>query len=334
MAAESKNQVMTGVASNDGATGRGPGRGSVGRRTLLIPSLRCGRLANRLVLFANFIALAEELGLRVSNVTFHSYAHLFVTTRRDLYCRYPGGRRSGFDLVPGLPALIRRSRLLYHAVRGASRLNERLPLLGRKVVTLREKPGQEIISLEEPELQARIQAARIVFAYGWRFRAPRCVTRHAAKIRAYFRPWEPYEQASRLPVAWLRERAEVVVGVHVRQGDYRTWRGGQCFFPPSRYAVWMRDLARQVPGRKVAFFVCSDEPRTEQEFPGLMVRLGAGPPVVDLCALAECDYILGPLSTFSQWASFYGNKPLFHFRDAKAEVKLNGFAVSDLAEIP
>jgi len=59
------------------------------RGPLFIISGRCGRLANRLVLFANFIALAAERGYRVMNPTFHSYATLFETTRRDIYCQYP-----------------------------------------------------------------------------------------------------------------------------------------------------------------------------------------------------------------------------------------------------
>ena len=78
---------------------------------LFIISGRCGRLANRIVLFANFIALAAERGYRVMNPTFHSYATLFETTRRDIYCQYPvAGRRSLIDLVPGPASLIRGTR--------------------------------------------------------------------------------------------------------------------------------------------------------------------------------------------------------------------------------
>ncbi|MEI6196457.1 MAG: hypothetical protein WCS42_19225, partial [Verrucomicrobiota bacterium] len=50
--------------------------------------LRCGRLANRMILFANFVALAEEQGHRLINFTFHSYSELFEGTRGNIYCRY------------------------------------------------------------------------------------------------------------------------------------------------------------------------------------------------------------------------------------------------------
>src|SRR5947209_3753362 len=72
-------------------------------RKLFIISGRCGRLANRTVLFANFIALAEEQGHRVMNPTFHSYSPLFETTRRDIFCQYPVAmRRSWLDVIPGV----------------------------------------------------------------------------------------------------------------------------------------------------------------------------------------------------------------------------------------
>src|ERR1017187_1709134 len=96
---------------------------------LFVISLRCGRLANSLVLFANFIAVAEERGDRLINFTFHSYAKLFETTRRDIYCQYPPPKqKSWLDTIPGVADAIRSTRIFYHGVRAASRLNERLPI--------------------------------------------------------------------------------------------------------------------------------------------------------------------------------------------------------------
>ena len=199
--------------------------------------------------------------------------------------------------------------------------------------TLREIPRQTIL-LDTAEVQARMAGAKIVFVHGWAIRAPESVKRHAEKIRDYFRPVAALEDASRRVVGQLRQVAEVIIGIHLRQGDYRTWKQGQYFFPPGRYAAWMRELAEQFPGKKAAFFVCSDEPRQASEFPGLTVAIGAGPPVVDLYALAGCDYVLGPPSSFSQWASFYGNKPLYHLRSGDDQVEREKFRVSYLEEIP
>ena len=289
---------------------------------------RCGRLANRLIIFANFIALAEEQGDRVINYTFHSYSDLFEATRANVHCAYPvPQRKSWLDRIPGVGAAIRKTRIFYHFTRYASVLIERFPIFGRKIVTLCETEGQFITYLDSPEVQEKIRPARMVFVYDWRFRAPNLVQKHGDKIRAYFRPLAEFETASRDVVEPLRRNADIVIGVHVRHGDYRGWKGGKYFYPVECYAAWMRELVTQFPGRKVSFLVCSDERRNAEEFPGLTVGFGTKSPVSDLFALSRCDYIIGTKSTFPQWASFYGGKPLVQILDRNASVKMENFRV-------
>ncbi|TIO10861.1 alpha-1,2-fucosyltransferase [Mesorhizobium sp.] len=289
---------------------------------------RCGRLANRLIIFANFIALAEEQGDRVINYTFHSYADLFEATRANVHCAYPvPQRKSWLDRIPGVGAIIRTTRIFYHITRHTSVLIGRFPVFGRKIVTLRQTKGQFITYLDGPDVQEKIRPAKIVFVYDWRFRAPNLVQKHSDKIRAYFQPLGTLEKASREAVEPLRRNADIVIGVHVRHGDYRGWRGGKYFYPVECYAAWMRDLARQFPGRRVSFLVCSDERRNAGEFPGLTIGFGTKSPVSDLFALSRCDYIIGTKSTFPQWASFYGGKPLLQILDRNASVKVEDFRV-------
>ena len=89
------------------------------------------------------------------------------------------------------------------------------------------------------------------------------------------------------------------------------------FYETHQYAKVMHSIAAQFPGRKVAFLVCSDEQQNPSAFAGLHVTLSDNPAAVDMYALADCDLIVGPNSSFSQWASFYGNVPL-HILNYKA----------------
>jgi len=219
-------------------------------------------------------------------------------------------------------------------VRYTSRFVLRHPPFGKRVVTMHEDDSVPTVPLDTPQVQEPVRDARLVFAYGWRYRAPELVRRHADKIRAFFRPVEEHEQAASRSVAALRQNADVVVGMHIRQGDYQGWKSGNYFFETARYAEWMREAAGLFPGKKVAFLVCSNEPRQPEEFAGLTVGFGPGTAVGDLHALAGCDYLIGPLSSFTQWASFYGNKPLFHLRDKNARIELEKFQVSFFDEVP
>jgi hypothetical protein len=80
--------------------------------------------------------------------------------------------------------------------------------------------------------------------------------------------------------------------------------------------------------RKVGFLVCSNEKHEPQKFSGLRVFLGTGQPIEDMYGLAGCDYIMGPPSTYSMWASFYGEVPLYQFEDANRKISIEDFSYS------
>ena len=48
--------------------------------------------------------------------------------------------------------------------------------------------------------------------------------------------------------------------------------------------------------------------------------------IEDVYALSQCDYILGPPSTFSMWASFIGDVPLRIVKYANENITLDQFS--------
>jgi len=116
--------------------------------------------------------------------------------------------------------------------------------------------------------------------------------------------------AGRAAVERARAQGDLVIGVHVRQGDYAFWEDGRHFYDDRQYAEMMRAAQAAFSDRTTAFVVCSTEPKTQEAFEGLAVHLAPGDRYGDLAALAACDRIMGPPSTFSAWASFVGGAPL------------------------
>ncbi len=290
---------------------------------------RFGRLGNRLTLFCNLVALAEEHGCHVRDPTFHRYAGHFRKLVDNLYCEYPRpARRSAIYLVPGLATLIRGLRLQQHITDIGTWLAKRRYLPG---VVLTESLTEDGLFGPEP---APYASAKVVLMRDWTFRVPHLVVKHGSLLRDFFRPIPEIEQGSTQAAAALRERADLVVGVHIRQGDYSIWLNGRYFYPLAQYREWMQQLADRFAPRSVAFLVCTDSKFSESDFPGLTVGFGPGNPAGDLYALSCCDRLVGPVSTFSFWASFYGNVPLCTLRKRGQNLADAPFAVSDLSEIP
>ena len=126
----------------------------------------------------------------------------------------------------------------------------------------------------------------------------------------------------------LHEYEGITIGVHIRRGDYKQWREGLYYYENITYENAMLSIASQVKanGKKCRFVVCSNEPFNVKLSGIDIIQIPNASGMDDLCALSQCDYIIGPPSSFSQWASFYGDVPLRFLLDANEKVDLSEFS--------
>jgi hypothetical protein len=278
---------------------------------MIVVARRFGQLGNRLLLNAYLMAAAIEYGVEFANPCLERYAHLFPATANDVWCRYPA--------VDGLtaPSLMRR-RVISRAVGVGARCLARLGLTRAPYRVIRLKRG-ETCDLRHDRFREAVASGRPVLAHGWLFYSEALVYKHADVIRQHFAiPPEAQANVDAL-MERIRGEADVVVGVHIRHGDYETWKGGIYFYSIEEYARAMRRIADQLPERRVAFLVCSNADCDSTGFEGLTVHFGTGHITEDMYALAASDLVVGPPSTYSRWAAFYGGKPLSHMETADHE---------------
>lgn len=191
-----------------------------------------------------------------------------------------------------------------------------------KVVHLILKPG-EPIPLRKPLgvlIGAKYRIIRNDAAY---------VEKHRDKLRQIFAP--PADVASSIESDFAKVAAEdtVIVGVHMRRGDYAQYQGGKYYYTDDVYVRHMQNMVDQLGGRKVVFLLCSNERINMENFSQFSTfRTSGGSMLHDLYALAKCQYVIGAPSTFSHWASFYGGVPIFHIRKPEVLAKLSDFAIT------
>lgn len=289
---------------------------------------RFGQLGNRLFLFAHLVANAAEHGYALANPSFNGYARFF---------RAPAtGDFGGLPIrVPVLPAEPQKERWLDRlfglvqrpqVFNALHRLRRALP--APRLPALLYLDDDHGYDLSQPDFLRLAQGPQPVLLHGWRFRDRPNLRKHAPLIRELFSLIEPHRQSVAVALSHARQGADVLVGVHIRRGDYATFLDGRYFYDDATYARLMREVAAQFPaGTRVAFLVASDEPPAASAFPGLAARFAPGHFVEDMYALAGCDYLLGPPSSYSMWASFYGEVPLLHVETPDQPVPLADFAV-------
>jgi len=287
---------------------------------MIVIAKKVGRLANRLLLFAHFIGTAVEHGLRVMNPAFANYAHYFPATARDLLCRFPPACP-----LPG-QRLIRE--LLYRGVVLTADSLHWLQQHGRDVGLIRLRRDQ-YLDLNSATFLSMVRRHRIVLVQDWFFRGPANCAKHRDVIRSYLTPWEHYLARARAIVRPARERTRFLVGVHVRHTDYELFKGGRFFYSHQQYRQVMESIQAAFAEKNVSFLVSSDAPVPPEAFAGLDVIYGTGHELDDLYALAACDRLVGPPSTYNAWASFYGGVPRYQIIDPAEPIEAGAFQVDD-----
>jgi hypothetical protein len=172
-----------------------------------------------------------------------------------------------------------------------------------------------------------VRRHRLLFVQDWNFRAPDWCERHRDTIRPYFRPFERHLAAARALVEPARAGGRFVVGVHVRRTDYARFKGGRWFYSLEQYRGFLERARRVFGDRDVAFLVCSDEALPREPFAGLEAHFGGRDGLEDLYALAGCDALLGPPSTYGRWASWWGGVPRYTIFDSERPFDAASFVV-------
>jgi len=246
-----------------------------------------GRLGNRLRLLTHLAAAALEYGLTISNPAFWKYRHEFEAWKRN-----------GLNFFPGhseVPVPARLERVLRG---GACRLADwagMVPGLPSKVGWLRCR-DEEQVDLASPGFREKLaQGPQNLFLWGYNFHGARLVQKHRQELLRLFRARNAVH-----PAGGLR------IGLHARRGDYRGWSGGRFFFEWDRYLGWVRQAREVWAQRSPRIVIFSDEKVPEEILREPGVESAQGSPGQDLFLMASCDVILGPPSSFSDWAAWYG----------------------------
>lgn len=293
---------------------------------MIVIARKYGQLGNRLFLFSHLIAAARHYGVELRNPCFAEYADLFNSTRHDLWCRYDqhlSGDNSPSQVIQG------PETLQGPAPRTRSALMQSVQVLTKSMYTigLRNYPAKLIrlrsnqhCDLEGDQFRSAIESGRTLLLQGWLFRSNRLLEKHWRHIRDYFTIPMADQAAIASTITGARRDCDVLVGVHIRRGDYADFLGGRYYYDDALYARWMRGICEQIPGRRVRFLVCSHEKLDTKQYAGLDITRGPGSAIRDMYALAETDWMIGPPSTFTAWAAFVGRKPRVELQSKQDEV--------------
>ena len=149
---------------------------------------------------------------------------------------------------------------------------------------------------------------------GWQTRTDtRYLAQTLPELKRIFRPKDEIMKKAESLISEMKQKSDIVVGVHIRRGDYATWNDGRFFYELEEYHQFMLRIKQLYKNKQVSFFISSNEDFSIDIFTDCECRRFGKEPsgaILDLYTLSLCDRMIGPFSTYSRWASFIGEVPL------------------------
>ncbi len=168
------------------------------------------------------------------------------------------------------------------------------------------------VLLGEPQTHSLLQDHSIVvldgpgFYYHHALRKPEI----RKEVRRFLRPDPLVVKEAQTAISPARAAGDFLCGVHVRRSDYRHFQRGRYFFSDDEYLRCMEAVRRWQSARSVCFLVVSDERISPRLLAFEGTFRGPGSVYGDFVSLSQCDFIIAPMSTFSEGASFLGDVPI------------------------
>jgi len=152
------------------------------------------------------------------------------------------------------------------------------------------------------------------FVKGWHTRRNTCfIAETKTEIQRLYHPRKEITDKAESLISKLKRQSDIVIGVHIRRGDYATWNDGKFYYSLEEYHAFMIRLQEYYRDKRIAFFISSNEDFSLDVFKGCQCyrfyQESSGA-ILDLYTLSICDRIIGPFSSYSRWASFIGEVPL------------------------
>lgn len=263
------------------------------------------------------MVLAHETNSTLVDFSFDDYKANFQNLYNKPFIVYPPARASAFKYKLFAPLKSRLPHL-------RDFINHR-KLSGNKWLGLINQNG--LVMTDFAELLKQRKAYNNYIIEGWISKDISPLSKYRKQLAAFFMPRQQHITNIETLIQKARKDVDMLIGIHIRRGDYKQYRNGEFYFDDNVYLNIMVNMQKQFPDKKIRYLICSNEEVEWANYSAYQVIPANNQIIEDMYALSYCDYIAGPISTYSMWASFIGQKPLYQIYKKDLEFDFNHFKI-------
>lgn len=195
-----------------------------------------------------------------------------------------------------------------------------------------------VVNFDEPEAdysfeEQQMHKRRLIIAQGWYARWYDLFLKYKSEIISLFQfddivKVAPNQLLAAVPSDHIR------LGLHIRRGDYKTWKNGRFFYSDEQYITQIQHFQALHPNQSLHVFLCGNDPDLDESsfrraLPDIKITFAKGNPAEDLYLLSQCHWLMGAPSTFTLVASMYHDVPLYWIKEAEKNFTLDDFKTFD-----
>jgi hypothetical protein len=278
-----------------------------------------GELANQLWNFVSIYAYCKEKDYLCQNPSFFEYGKYFDIIINNkiiewlFFVPFKNSNKRRYSLKNRFYRFLYKiyANLIYKFKKNKTLLS--IHNKGKKYFLPPTKDNIELNKIEKK--------SNSIYFVGWLFRNPVGIKKFRKNIVTYFRPKDKYIDPLEKEVFDLRKKYKNILGVHIRQSDYKTHKGGKYYVKQNRMREIIDEYLKNsnTDQKTTIFIIASDENIDTNSFTGLNIINKRRTAIEDLFLLSLCDIILGSDSSFSHFASYYGNIPHIIFKNEQID---------------
>ncbi|MBU3968901.1 alpha-1,2-fucosyltransferase [Patescibacteria group bacterium] len=271
-----------------------------------------GELTNQLWNYISIYAYAKEINAQIINPSFFEYG-----------CNFNIKCSPILNLLlykPFANYTKRRSGLKRQIWRNMYKLYVFLMRIFQKGSIVSSINSNNTVYYLPPSIKDHLDTTKnTLYFEGWLFRNPEGIKKYRKEILEYFKPIPKIEKNVEHFLG--KNINKHLVGVHIRQGDYKIFKDGRFYIEQKRVREIMDEYLNFIKKShsEVVFIITSDGQIDEKQFMGLQYKISHMGPVEDLFLLSKTKTILGSDSSFGNLASYFGDIPHIVFNKEKMD---------------
>jgi hypothetical protein len=107
--------------------------------------------------------------------------------------------------------------------------------------------------------------------------------------------------------------------------DYETYEGGKYFYSWDFYLQKIKEMESMLGGNNQVKFILFSNEKAPSTFKSENLIISSEPWYIDHHLMSQCDYLMGPPSTFTIWAGFLGEGRFCQIDNVNQKLSLSDF---------